>query len=112
MATTRATRDKSKATVKADADDAVRKEYRKAGELDGMVYAWEVAKRAREHYEVERERVAKEVSDASAAPLLWARNGARIAELAIARDIRRRFPKSGAAELTARGWVPAGGGDS
>lgn len=111
MGTTRTTRDKSKAAQRADANDAVRKEYRQAGVLDGMVLAWELAKRVREHYETEVERVSKEVSHDASTSLKWARNGARVAELAIARDIRKRFPKSGAAELTARGWVPAGSGD-
>lgn len=109
-ATSKATRGRSPSSAKADQEDAIRKEYRSAGELDGMVGAWALAVKVREHYDnlLASADVEKRVDWQEAR---FARAGARVVELAIARQIRRLFPKSGTAELHARGWVPAGSGD-
>lgn len=110
MATTRkSSRDASKETESAKRDDAIRKEYRSAGELDGMVGAWVLARKVRVHYDTLIDSITREGKRADFTRA--ERRGARLCELAIARQIRRLWPKAGAAELTAHGWEPAGSGD-
>jgi hypothetical protein len=111
MATTKTTRGKSAATERADKEDAIRKEYRSAGELDGMVGAWVLAVKVREHYDGLVKSGHVDSNGEPWAEAKYARAGARVVELAIARQIRRLWPKAGMAELHARGWVPAGSRD-
>lgn len=105
--------ERTKASQARDREDAVRQEYRNAGMLDGFVEAWALARKVREHFESTLVPLPVK-SDAQAfanAQLRQRVYGARIAELAIAREARRRFPKSATAALTARGWTPAGSAD-
>lgn len=76
----------------------VRQQYRDAGRLDGMVLAWLLAKKLREHHDG---LVAKRPGDAVIAN---GRYVARVAELMLAREILRTWPKSGRASLDAAGY--------
>lgn len=77
--------EKSVATQRTDQEHAIRKEYRSAGELDGLVAAWVVANDAARAF-------AKSGNDALA-------DGARSVATAIAVVVLDRYPKAGLAEL-------------
>lgn len=110
---TRTKADPKPATKAAQREDTIRAEYKAAGSLDGMVASWLLARKVREHYTKEYAQARDNgISNESAIVFLERKVGARLCELAIAREIRRLFPKSGVASLTAMGWDPAGTGDA
>jgi hypothetical protein len=80
----------------------VRAEYRAAGKLEGLVLAWAMVKRLREHYAqgfLNLTQAGLRGDDARAA-----RDAVRIGELMLAREVKRLYPKGGVAELVAHGY--------
>lgn len=77
--------EKSVATQRSDHEHAIRKEYKAAGELDGLVVAWGIATDAARSF-------AKSGNDALA-------DGARSVALSIAVVVLDRSPKAGRSEL-------------
>lgn len=84
-------------------EDEVRAEYKNAGKLQGLALAWQLVKRLREHYASGFLRLAEAGLDGHDARA--ARDSVRIAELMLAREVKRLYPKSGVAELVALGYI-------
>lgn len=101
MSASKATRERT-TTARSDKESAIRDEYRAAGKLDGLVLAWSLVKRLREHYAHGFLQLAEAKLDSHEARA--ARDAVRIAELMLAREVKRLYPKGGIAELVARGY--------